>query len=171
MSKWFTLLARCPHHPSSPRSNAFMATSIQIIVFSLLYMPQTRTLGAIVRPNAQRDKSGDPTTPPWLQGVETVSHVWFTDLAAGERATAAGPTAAGHLRELQAAKRSLSALADCVEARCLGHKHIPYRNSNLTHLLQVCLMHTERCCWLSELCASTPHAWRPLWRRLSYQTG
>lgn len=71
-----------------------------------------------------------------LQGVETISKVWFADLAAA--ATAA---AGGSLRAVQASNRCLSALADCVEARCLGHKHIPYRNSKLTHLLQVRPLH------------------------------
>lgn len=75
-----------------------------------------------------------------VQGVETASKLWFTDLASSERVAQSQATG-DHLREAQSINRSLSVLADCVEARCRGHSHIPCRNSKLTHLLQVCRLH------------------------------
>lgn len=44
------------------------------------------------------------------------------------------------LREAQNINRSLSALGDVISARASRQGHVPYRNSTLTYLLQVCFV-------------------------------
>lgn len=58
------------------------------------------------------------------------------DLAGSERIKVSGVTGAG-LREATAINSSLSALGDVMQALDQKHKHVPYRNSKLTFLLQV----------------------------------
>lgn len=59
----------------------------------------------------------------------------LVDLAGSERIKCSEATGE-RLREAQHINRSLSALADVVVAKEKGEKHVPYRNSKLTHLLQ-----------------------------------
>ena len=63
----------------------------------------------------------------------------MVDLAGSERVQTAGwqaAEAAQRLAEAQFINKSLAALGDCIHA--LAHeRHVPYRNSRLTHLLQV----------------------------------
>lgn len=58
------------------------------------------------------------------------------DLAGSERIKVSGVTGAG-LREATNINSSLSALGDVMQALDQKHKHVPYRNSKLTFLLQV----------------------------------
>ncbi|CAN0425057.1 unnamed protein product, partial [Phaeothamnion confervicola] len=64
----------------------------------------------------------------------------LVDLAGSERLDRSG--AAGdeaRLRETQAINKSLSSVADVFAALGSRAKHVPYRNSTLTYLLQDCL--------------------------------
>jgi hypothetical protein len=72
-----------------------------------------------------------------LQGKQWTSKLWLVDLAGSERLTKSH-AAGERLKEAQHINRSLSSLADCIAAKCNKAKHVPYRNSKLTHLLQVC---------------------------------
>lgn len=58
------------------------------------------------------------------------------DLAGSERIKVSGVTGAG-LREATNINSSLSALGDVMQALDQKQKHVPYRNSKLTFLLQV----------------------------------
>ena len=62
----------------------------------------------------------------------------MVDLAGSERIAASGVTGA-RLAETKAINKSLSALGDVVAAIGAQERHVPYRNSKLTHLLQNCL--------------------------------
>ena len=63
----------------------------------------------------------------------------LVDLAGSERLAKTG--AAGQaLKEAQNINKSLSALGDVIAARAAKQGHIPFRNSTLTHLLQVNLI-------------------------------
>ena len=55
--------------------------------------------------------------------------------AGSERQEKSGATGA-RLKEAAAINKSLSALGDVIAARGADQKHVPFRNSTLTHLLQ-----------------------------------
>jgi len=62
------------------------------------------------------------------------------DLAGSERLSRSGAGSnARQLRETQAINKSLSCLGDVFTALSNGTKHVPFRNSKLTYLLQDCL--------------------------------
>ena len=74
---------------------------------------------------------------PVCAGDEWQSRLWLVDLAGSERI---GKTEADgeRLKEAQFINRSLSALGDCIHALTTHSPHVPFRNSKLTYLLQVC---------------------------------
>lgn len=71
------------------------------------------------------------------QGVEVKGTLNLCDLAGSERLSRSGATG-DRLKETQAINKSLSALGDVFQAITTKSKHVPYRNSKLTHLLQPC---------------------------------
>ena len=60
----------------------------------------------------------------------------LVDLAGSERATASSGKQYMRLEEAKAINLSLSALGNCMSALSEGRKHVPYRDSRLTRLLQ-----------------------------------
>ncbi|KAL3002567.1 hypothetical protein AAZX31_08G060900 [Glycine max] len=61
------------------------------------------------------------------------------DLAGSERLSRSGATG-DRLKETQAINKSLSSLSDVIFALAKKEEHVPFRNSKLTHFLQVCLL-------------------------------
>jgi len=62
----------------------------------------------------------------------------LVDLAGSERLDKSG-SKGERLRETCNINRSLSGLADVFAAKAQSHKHVPFRNSKLTHLMEPCL--------------------------------
>ena len=61
----------------------------------------------------------------------------MVDLAGSERVKKTG-VAGMRFNELRAINLSLSALGNCIGALAARKSHVPYRDSKLTRLLQVC---------------------------------
>jgi len=62
----------------------------------------------------------------------------LVDLAGSERLDRSGATGE-RLKETQSINKSLSSLVDVFVAKAEGHKHVPFRNSTLAHLMKPCL--------------------------------
>ena len=68
----------------------------------------------------------------------------LVDLAGSERLGKSGATGE-RLKETQKINKSLSALGSVLSALGAGDRHVPFRNSKLTHLLSPCLADTTTC--------------------------
>ena len=68
-------------------------------------------------------------------GIKTFGKLHLIDLAGSER-LARSNAEGQQLKEAQNINRSLSALGDCIQSLVAKSKHVPFRNSKLTFLLQ-----------------------------------
>jgi hypothetical protein len=75
----------------------------------------------------------------------------LVDLAGSERVSKSG-SVGSTMKEAQHINKSLSALGDVMEALDQKHKHIPYRNSKLTYLLNDSLGGNSRTMMIVTLC-------------------
>jgi kinesin family member C1 len=71
-------------------------------------------------------------------GTELHGALHLVDLAGSERLAQSNATG-DRLKEAQAINKSLSSLADVFRAKSTGQPHVPFRNSQLTRLMEPCL--------------------------------
>lgn len=83
-------------------------------------------------------------------GARSRGRLHLIDLAGSERVGKTDATGA-RLKEAQHINKSLSALGDVVQALSTGSKHVPYRNSKLTYLLQESLSGDSKVCAVVRL--------------------
>ena len=69
--------------------------------------------------------------------LKSQSNLILVDLAGSERSTASEGQALQRFEEMKSINSSLSALGNVIHALSEGKKHIPYRDSKLTRILQV----------------------------------
>jgi len=84
-------------------------------------------------------------------GSPVRAKLFLVDLAGSERAGKSGVTGA-QMKETQHINKSLSALGDVMEALDQKAKHVPYRNSKLTYLLQDSLGGNSRTMMIVTVC-------------------
>jgi kinesin family protein C2/C3 len=77
-------------------------------------------------------------------GTRVVGKLNLIDLAGSERLKNTNATG-DRLKEAQSINKSLSALGDVINALGADQKHVPYRNSKLTFLLQDSLKQSAKC--------------------------
>merc|ERR1719274_99176 len=70
-----------------------------------------------------------------LEEDEVIGRVHFVDLAGSERTKVSGAEGQ-RMKEAQNINKSLAALGDVLRALAKNQRHVPYRNSKLTYLLQ-----------------------------------
>jgi len=70
-----------------------------------------------------------------LKGATSFGKMHLIDLAGSERLSRTGATG-DRLTEAKNINKSLSALGNCISALAAKQKHVPFRDSRLTHLLQ-----------------------------------
>ena len=120
-----------------------MAVTSEAEVVEILRLAAKHRSVAATSMNARSSRSHSIFTL-YLTGSNSVSHTHLTgslnlcDLAGSERLSRSHAEGA-RLKETQAINKSLSALADVFTSLSSGSKHVPYRNSKLTYLLQPCL--------------------------------
>ena len=120
-----------------------MAVTSEAEVVEILRLAAKHRSVAATSMNARSSRSHSIFTL-YLTGSNSISHTSLTgslnlcDLAGSERLSKSHAEGA-RLKETQAINKSLSALADVFTSLSSGSKHVPYRNSKLTYLLQPCL--------------------------------
>jgi hypothetical protein len=88
---------------------------------------------------------------------QLVGKLHLVDLAGSERVSKSGVTGAA-MKEAQHINKSLAALGDVLEALDQKSKHIPYRNSKLTYLLQDCLNGNSHTMMIVTTCPTERYA-------------
>eukprot|EP01041_Mallomonas_annulata_P000819 gene819-1595_t len=84
-------------------------------------------------------------------GPPSKGKLYLVDLAGSERVDKSGVTGAA-MKEAQYINKSLSALGDVMEALDSRSKHVPFRNSKLTYLLQDSLGGNSRTMMIVTVC-------------------
>lgn len=96
--------------------------------------PRKSNTGRSLTPTPAQRKSSPPDVTPKIN-LSVKTKLQLVDLAGSECVGMSGVTGSA-LRETSNINKSLSALADVLQALSENQNHIPYRNTKLTHILQ-----------------------------------
>lgn len=89
-------------------------------------------------------------------GATRKGHLVLIDLAGSERLDQSG-VVGEQLKEATAINKSLSALGNVIVALSKKQKHVPFRDSALTYLLQNCLGGDSKCLMLVNVSPAATH--------------
>ncbi|KAG7398854.1 hypothetical protein PHYBOEH_010368 [Phytophthora boehmeriae] len=98
-------------------------------------MHSSRSHSIVIVQISKRRPESDDTDSTDIEGEESCGKLYLVDLAGSERVKKSN-VSGDMLKEAAHINKSLSALADVMEALDKKMAHVPYRNSKLTYLLQ-----------------------------------
>ena len=124
-----------------------ISTAVEVIPFwsSMLTLQQTGISHVVILVAVLRALISEYSGPP------VSGRLFLVDLAGSERVGKSMVTGT-ELKEAQSINYSLAALGDVMEALDNKSRHIPYRNSKLTHLLQDSLGGNSRTLMIVTVC-------------------
>jgi len=129
----------------SSRSHAVLALDIE--------RRQVKSTGGVGATGGEENEGGSTRDPRVYRG-----RLFLVDLAGSERAKRSGALGL-RLSEAKAINRSLGALGQCIAALADDRRrHVPYRDSKLTRLLQDALGGNSRTCLVVTVSSGVPSA-------------
>eukprot|EP01039_Chlorochromonas_danica_P001554 gene1554-1693_t len=140
-------------HLNEHSSRSHLIIQVDVSVESVDQTSST-SLDAFFAPNGDTTASDGSSSPTKFYSAPVTGRMYLVDLAGSERITKSGAVGST-LKEALYINKSLLALGDVMEALDQKQKHIPYRNSKLTFLLQNALGGSARTMMIVTVCPTS----------------